>query len=306
MRKVVVIFMICSSFLTQAQQEPLFTQYYVNDIIINPAISGSKQYSSIVLQSQKKWLGFDNAPMITSITYQGALNNQSAIGGYLMHDNSYPFTRSDLNLSYAYHIPLDYDEVNLSFGISADLLYYNLNFNDMMLPETIDPAFTNKTYTKILPNASAGVYLYAPNFYLGYSSKNLIDTEFKESQTSNFPNLIYRSYYGVAGYRFLILNNDWQIEPSLLYSKQENSYNTLNLTTRIIYLDNNWAGVTLRNNGNIGFNFGLGLGTLNFGYSFDHTFRGDIAEYNYGTHEFTIEFSFENLASKRHISYWGY
>ena len=47
MRKILLILGVLFSINSFAQQEPLFTQYYVNDMAINPAISGSKTYNPI-------------------------------------------------------------------------------------------------------------------------------------------------------------------------------------------------------------------------------------------------------------------
>ena len=41
-----------------AQQEPIFTQYYIDGMCINPAISGTKGYGLLTLQTRKQWLGF--------------------------------------------------------------------------------------------------------------------------------------------------------------------------------------------------------------------------------------------------------
>ena len=40
------------------------------------------------------------------LSYHGALNNRSAMGGYLEHDRTYPSNQTNLNLNYAYHVPL--------------------------------------------------------------------------------------------------------------------------------------------------------------------------------------------------------
>ena len=53
--------------VTLFAQEPLFTQYYVNDMILNPAISGSKTYNPVTIQTRQQWLGFEGAPFSTSI-----------------------------------------------------------------------------------------------------------------------------------------------------------------------------------------------------------------------------------------------
>ena len=46
-----IFFIIGALFVVNAsaQQEPLFTQYYVNDMAVNPAISGSKLYNPLTI-----------------------------------------------------------------------------------------------------------------------------------------------------------------------------------------------------------------------------------------------------------------
>jgi hypothetical protein len=59
MKKVIIFFCVCFSFIAHAQQEPIFTQYYINDMYFNPAVSGSKSYNTLIIQSRKQWLGFE-------------------------------------------------------------------------------------------------------------------------------------------------------------------------------------------------------------------------------------------------------
>ncbi len=303
MRKIIVIFCIVTAVVAKAQQEPIFTQYYVNDMIFNPAISGSKTYNSFIIQTRKQWLGFDGAPLTTNISYHGALNNRSAIGGYLMFDKAYPSTQGSLHLNYAYHIPLDYERVYFSFGLGAKLMYYNLDFNEGELPPGQDNAFSTNAYDKLLGDASSGVYLYGRNFHLGYSVTNLLQSSFKTPVNTSFPNLELRNYYGMGAYRFEIINNDWQLEPSFLVRKMENRPTVLDFSTRIFYFETTWGGFTYRNNGTLVFCFGFGFGSTHFSYSYDHTFTGEIQQYTYGTHEIGIAFRIERLASKRHIGF---
>ena len=109
MKKILVIFSIFLSVSLFAQQEPLFTQYYVNDMTINPAISGSKSYNSLTMLTRQQWLGFEGAPFSTNISYHGALNTRSTMGGYLMFDKASPALQANLHVNYAYHVPLNYD-----------------------------------------------------------------------------------------------------------------------------------------------------------------------------------------------------
>jgi len=116
----------------------------------------------------------------------------------------------------------------------------------------------------------------------------------------------YRNYYGMGAYRFRIINNDWQLEPSLLIKKMQYQKNLTDFTTRILYLENTWAGLAYRNNGTAIFSVGFGSKNMHISYSYDHSFTGEIMQYTYGTHEIGISFRIETLVSQRHTGFWGY
>jgi type IX secretion system PorP/SprF family membrane protein len=291
MRNILVFGIIFLSVSLFAQQDPLFTQYYTNDMVINPAISGSKAYNPLIIQTRQQWLGFEGAPLSTNISYHGALNNRSAIGGYLMFDRANTELQANLHLNYAYHVPLNYERMYLSFGLGAKLMYYNLDFEREDLPPGEDPAFSASSYDKTLGDASAGTYLYGRNFYLGFSSANLFESTFNDPiNGSPSSNTIFKNYYGIGAYRFYIIDRDWQLEPSLLLRKMALHKNITDITTRIIYLKSTWGGLTYRTDGTLAFGFGFAKNNMNFSYSYDHTFTGDIMQYTYGTHEIGIVF----------------
>ena len=307
MKRIIFILSILFSINVFAQQEPLFTQYYVNDMAINPAISGSKTYNPFTIQTRQQWLGFEGAPLSSNISYHGALNDRSAMGGYLMFDKAFPTMQANLHLNYAYHIPLNYDKVNLSFGLGAKVMYHNLDFNKGDLPPGNDQAFSTSSYDKVLGDATSGVYLYGINFYTGFSVSNMFQSSFNTPISgSPYPNSEYRNYYGTGAYRFNIMNNDWQLEPSFLIRKMESQTNMTDVTTRILYLENTWTSLTYRTNGTAIFGFGFGANNMHISYSYDHTFAGEIMQYTYGTHELGITFRIETMATKRHIGFWGY
>ena len=307
MRKIILILSLLLSVSVFAQQEPLFTQYYNNDMAINPAVSGSKTYNPLSIQTRQQWLGFEGAPLSTNISYHGALNNRSAMGGYLMFDKANPSLQANLQLNYAYHIPLNYNKVNLSFGVGAKLMYYNLDFKNEDLPPGIDPAYSASSYDNTIGDASAGTYLYGRNFYLGFSASNLYQSTFNTPiRLSPVSNKLFRNYYTMGAYRFNIMNRDWQLEPSFLLRKMKLHSNVTDITTRIIYLEDTWAGLTYRSNGTLVFGFGFLANKIHISYTYDHTFAGEIMQYTYGTHEIGLSYKIQTRASQRHIGFWDY
>jgi len=308
MKKLFFIISVFLGFNVLGQQEPLFTQYFVNDMVVNPAVSGSKTYNPLIIQTRQQWLGFKDAPLTSSVSYHGALNNRSAMGGYLMFDKASPSMQANLHVNYAYHIPLDYDKVNLSFGLGAKVMYHNLDFiNVADLPPGDDPAFSIKSYDKVLSDASSGVYLYGRNFYAGFSVLNMFQSSFNTPVSgSPYSNIELRNYYGMAGYRFKIINNDWKLEPSFLIRKMQFQNNIIDLSTRILYLENTWAGLTYRTNGTAIFGVGFAANNIHISYSYDHTFAGEIMQYTYGTHELGIVFRIKTMVTDQHIGFWEY
>ena len=307
MKKIFFILVTIFAVNAFAQQEPLFTQYHVNDMFVNPAISGSKSYNPLIIQTRQQWLGFEGAPLSMNISYHGALNNRSAMGGYFMFDKATPAVQANLHLNYAYHVPLNYNDVKLSFGLGAKLMYHNIDFNKEDIPLGIDPAFSAQSYDKTLADASSGVYFYSNEFYVGFSVSNMFQSTFNtEAQGSPYPNSEYRNYYGMGAYKFQVINYDWQFEPSILIRKMQYQKGLTDITTRIIYLENNWAGLAYRNNGTAIFSFGFGAKNMHVSYSYDHSFSGKIMKYSYGTHEIGLSFRIPTKSSLRHTGSWGY
>jgi type IX secretion system PorP/SprF family membrane protein len=224
-----------------------------------------------------------------------------------MFDQTGAATQAHFQLNYAYHIPLDYDKINLSFGLGAKVKYYSLDFKSGDLPPVADPAFDLATYDKTSSDASSGVYLYGKDFYAGFSISNMFQSIFNTTfEEATYYNMEYRTYYGMGGYRMGIVNNDWELEPSFLIRKMQFHSSIVDVTTRIHYLDDTWAGLTYRNNGTAIFALGFKANNLHLSYSYDHTLAGEIMQYNYGTHEIGITFKIKTLASQRHIGFWSY
>ena len=305
MKKIIVILILFYANNILAQQDPLFSQYYSNDLMINPAVSGSKSYNEFNIFTRQQWLGFEGAPLTTSISYHGALNNRSALGGSLIYENLYPSMSGLLQLNYAYHVPLDYGNINLSFGIGAKLRYYSLDFNSKDLPPVQDNALSGDVYNKFLGDAASGVYLYGRDFRIGFSSTNLLKTSFKDPVAgSPYDNKQVRNYFGLASYKFNIINKDWHLEPSILMRKTESFSSVYDLSSRIIYLNNSWTGISYRTDQTVVVAFGFGSDSFQVSYSYDHTLSGEIQKHSFGTHEIGISFYIKTLATQRHISFW--
>ena len=60
----------------QAQQKPHYTQYILNNYIINPAITGIENYTDVKFSHRHQWVGLQDAPVTTYFTIHKAIGKK--------------------------------------------------------------------------------------------------------------------------------------------------------------------------------------------------------------------------------------
>ena len=138
MKKILVCVVVFMCFNTvMAQQRPQFTQYFFNNYLINPAITGIERYIDTKAGYRTQWVGISGAPMTAFIYAHGPIgsgyingnagsfseqgsdpNSRSflqtymaaephhGIGAYVIQDSAGPFNSIDFDATYAYHMGL--------------------------------------------------------------------------------------------------------------------------------------------------------------------------------------------------------
>ena len=134
---------------TQAQQRPHYTQYVLNQYIINPAITGIENYTDVKFSHRHQWVGFEDAPVTTYFTIHKALGKNDyrttatsfemegenprgkgywseyepadphhGIGLQVINDQTGPINNFSAYATYAYHIGIS-PRTNLAAGFGA-------------------------------------------------------------------------------------------------------------------------------------------------------------------------------------------
>lgn len=174
-----------------AQQVPHFSQWYLNQLIFNPAHSGIKQCAEVNAVHRAQWVGIDGAPKSTYITFSAPINVQRkkvyqirhGLGMHFENDEIGPFVANRFMLNYAAHMNFDQYR-RLSIGISGGVQQWTFNKNKV---NTVLPDNTIQQFGSFIkPNASVGVWWNSVNYYVGASvnqlAKNVWDNISGESQ----------------------------------------------------------------------------------------------------------------------------
>lgn len=290
-----------------SQQDPQFSQYMFNTLVINPAYAGYKETYNASLLHRDQWTGFEGAPKTQSLILDGAFGADKKIGLGLsiMNDKAGLQRQTSAHANYAYRIPVG-DEARLALGISIGVAQYSLNPSDAHIEDETDGNFADKQ-TYFVPDARFGVHYSNSKFYAGLSATNLISNSINYQQVGK--NTIARqgrNYFLTAGYLF-DLNPNFKLKPSFLLKEDTKGPTSLDINSFVLVKESVWIGATYRagvnlwkktdwNSSTFSQNSLVGVveafvrKNVRVGYSYDYSLS-DLGDYTNGTHEISLGFT---------------
>ncbi|MEX0986456.1 MAG: type IX secretion system membrane protein PorP/SprF [Bacteroidales bacterium] len=298
-----------------AQQVPLNSQYMLNGFLINPAVAGSEGYTAFNLTAREQWIGFKDAPGTYALSYQTRLLRKSyisksssirkrqryssrsgkvGIGGHVYTDRNGAVEKTGIKASYAYHLFIRNSQ--LSFGVSLTAFQLRLNDDKIVLEDYDDNIWINARGTAFIPDADIGIYYDTPDYYIGFSSDQLLESVIKLGDTGYDQYRQERNYYLLAGYDYPI-NDMLVLTPSTLIKMSDNGAFQSDFSLKLYYDQTYWGGATYRTGNAIIVLAGLRIENLMFGYAFDVSV-GSIMKHSYGTHEFIFAAKFGDNARR--------
>ena len=167
MKKIIIIscLLLCGSSVF-SQQLPHFSQYFLNDFLINPAVAGSRGYFEGVSTHRYQWEGITDAPRTYTLSVQGPTKNRKmGFGGYIFTDIVGPTRRTGIDLSYAYHLKIN-DKLKISLGINAGLLQFMIDASKINLRDQNDVIISDGVQSEYVPDAGFGLYVYHEKHFL--------------------------------------------------------------------------------------------------------------------------------------------
>lgn len=294
----IAIFAICS---VKAQQLPMFSQYMFNDYAINPAIAGTHDYYQVVTNYRYQWAGINDAPKTYMVSMYGPHKSQPmGWGGYIINDKTGPTIRTGAYGSYAYNLQLSGD-LRISMGLSLGFVQYKFDLSGINVYDINDPIMIENgdQFTKFVPDASFGVYVYSSQYYGGISMNQLLSNKMTLSDSIKVDKTIAKlknHIYLHGGYKYNI-NRDFDVEPTLMLKMMAGVPPQLDITARAIYQKMVWAGLSYRTGDAITILMGYNYNNMLYaGVSYDITVS-QMSEYSNGTFEILIGVKFNKIKS---------
>ena len=281
----------------KSQQDPVYTQYLTNLLSIQPAYAGISGVLTVSALSRAQWVGWEGAPNTNTFTIDLPLKSVNVgLGLSIVNDKWGPILQNGVYADYTYRIILKPRQY-LSLGIKAGFNTYHARLTDLELNDPIDPSFAQNVNFRMLPNAGFGALWHSNIFFLGVSmpklfTNNIID----ESDKKIYREILHA--YAMGGYVFFVSDNV-KLKPTFLFRWSEQTPSYVDLGANILLYDRVWFGATYRLKNAYALSFQFNVNSqLRFGYSIDlTTFHENMV--NSGTHEFTINYEFQNTKRNR-------
>ncbi len=328
--KLTIAFLISVCF-ANAQQKPYYTQYILNNYILNPALSGIENYTDVKISYRNQWTGLTGAPVTSYLSVHGPIGKQDyktsatsfeiqgynprgkaywddytvspphhGVGLILMNDKTGFLSRFSAYASYAYHKPLA-SQTTLAMGFTAGLTNVSLDRSKIVWGslDPNDPAvgYTNGDLKKMKPEVGAGLWLYSKNYFVGASVLNIIPGKVKFVKSDKYGASFDPHLFVSAGYRFM-MGSDMSMLPSVSVQYVNPEPVMLSANVKFQYEDLLWFGGSYRHSdllGGYAAMAGVNISnTVNIGYSYDFATTSRLKSYVGNTHEVIVGFLLGN------------
>lgn len=324
-----------SSVFVSAQAKPFYTQYILNNYILNPAVSGIENYTEIKLSNRNQWTGINGAPVTSYFSIQTPIGKEDlrtsatsfeipgenprgkrlweeytppdahhGVGFVAMNDKAGYINRWTLNGTYAYHRPLSV-KTTLAAGFSAGITSVNLDRSKIEWAslDPNDPAvgISSGELKKIKPEIGAGLWLYSAQYFVGLSVLNIIPGKAQFVTNDKYGTYYTPNYFLTAGYRFS-LTDDVMMMPSVMFQYWQPQLGGLHTNVKFQYQDKVWVGGGYRFSDLIsGYSAMAGLNisnTFNVSYSYEVATTSRLRTYTKNTNEIMLGFIIGNKFSQ--------
>ena len=284
-----ILLLICFlSIGLNAQQRPVFSQYYFNPLAINPAFAGTQNEFNTSALYRNQWVNLDGAP--TTVTFSansGIRNRPIGLGMVLSMEKIGVHSDFSLYLSYAYRIR--WKEGALSMGLQAGFTQLKSDFNQLTLNNINDPNLSG-VISKLRPNFGTGVFYERKNFYAGLSIPYLINSKFFQDGDVQFSDARSKRYYFLVVAKIFDLNERLQVKPETMIRFQEGAPLGIDLNLKFILDQRIGLGGFYRSGDALITTFEFQLNdNLRLGYAYEWTLS-NLNQYSRGTHEFMINY----------------
>ena len=292
--------------LCAVAQDPISSQYYANQLFMNPGMAGVEGIKKVSLGYRNQWPSVADSYTTYHAAYEQYLEPaQGGIGVHLVNDRQGGgvFNTMSLDAIYAYHLKVT-RRLTITGGLQASVGQRSFNAVGLVLPDDLIGQTSTQLqgYSKWYPDFAVGFAAFYKNIYGGLAFHHLLEPYMSPTKDPNTK--LSRRYSAHVGAMIPIYENRFgqeilQLSPNLIFF-QQGIYQQINYGLEVVFR-NLLAGIWVRQDllfsyGTAIFSVGYARDKFRFRYSYDAQLSApDLYIPSMGAHEISLVFIFENL-----------
>jgi type IX secretion system PorP/SprF family membrane protein len=272
------------------QQTPIYSQFFQNPYLYNPAYAGKDGRSVAFISYRKQWVGIEGAPETSTLSFHTPAKRNIALGGMVYYDKRSLLKSTSVALSFTYKAFLSEDQY-MSFGLAGGVSMNNIQLDNINDPAILsDPALFDLVDNNLSPNASFGFRYHLKGFDLGFSLPSLFKRDvvgIEQFATIELDPL--KNYTIMASRKFKFGSGNVALEPHLLYRVTETLPDQWEALAVLHLKDLVWIGGSYRQEYGATALMGINVKdklSIGYAYEFANTLVEGVPD---GTHEVQLK-----------------
>ncbi|MCB0850951.1 MAG: type IX secretion system membrane protein PorP/SprF [Bacteroidetes bacterium] len=296
--------------LNASAQDPQYSQFYANQLMLNPAFTGSGIGPRIAMNYRAQWVKIPGYYKQFAFSYDQPVHFLGTTQGLGINFNSDVagegnLTKLNVNLNYAYQVEI-VDDHFLRFGLAGGIQQASIDFYKLRFPDQIDPRNgfvrptsepANISNAVIRPDVSAGIAYFNEYAWLGFTVNHITEPVevFTQAIQNSVDAKLPRKYTVTGGVRIPLRDmrnrRELSITPVFLYKMQGEFFQIdgglyVNAEPMVF-------GLWYRHQDAMIGLIGVRQGPFRFGYSYDYTISDLTQRISGGSHEISVILEFE-------------
>ncbi|MBC9914152.1 PorP/SprF family type IX secretion system membrane protein [Chitinophaga varians] len=281
----IAVLCCCCCLKGWAQQQPIYSQYMFNGMIINPAYPSMDESSSLTAVGRNQWVGVNGAPKTATASFYTPLKaTNTSLGVSLMNEKITVNSQTGVHFNVSQRVKLN-EKLYLAMGIKAGMSQFR---EDNASLSTSDPVFAqNQSYWKT--DVGFGFMLFTDHFFVGLSSPT-----FKSFDLGNSVNkVVVQSHYFIQSGYLLTINDNVKLKPNVLLRIVKGTGVQYDLNANILLKNLVWLGASWRSEKTMTGLVQVQLNkNLQLGYSYDTPMQSNLKGAQTVSHEVMINYRF--------------
>jgi type IX secretion system PorP/SprF family membrane protein len=280
------------------QPDPMFSMYFQNMQIFNPAYAGTWHSPGFTVLNRIQWIGINGHPYTQTFSAQAPLKDNSiGLGLNLILDKIGMERRLSANFDYSYNLRLN-QRNSLRLGLKGGFTNYSNPLPFYTVSDPGDPAYFQEISSKFIPNFGIGAFFSNERSYFGISVPRIFESGVMSGE--NFALIDYQQLYATGGMVWQIAP-DIKFKPAFITKITEKEPFQFDISANFLFREKFWLGGMYRSGDSKGIIAQwIFKENLRIGYAYDFA-STELKNYQNGVHEVMISYEL-NYMRTRYVS----